>query len=142
MFYVILVSHGEFAPGLHTALDMIAGKRDTVLSLGLREDMGADHYEAAFREATAHITNADRIVLLADIIGGSPLTTAMKVLAQRELLPITQAFGGLSLPMALTAVLAGEGLAGQILTDTLLAETKAAVAEFVLEADAETEDDI
>ena len=35
MKYVVLVSHGDFATGLKTSLDMLAGKRDDVIKLDL-----------------------------------------------------------------------------------------------------------
>lgn len=45
MFYVLLVSHGEFAPSLHTAVKMIAGDNPNVMSAGLKDGMGADELE-------------------------------------------------------------------------------------------------
>ena len=36
MKYVIMVSHGEFAPGLHSAVKMMTGERDDVLSTSLK----------------------------------------------------------------------------------------------------------
>lgn len=142
MFYVILVSHGEFAPGLHTAVKMITGDRENVLSVSLKDGMDADTYAAAFTELIAKITPEDRIVLLADIIGGSPLTTAMNVLAGKGLLSVTQAFGGMNLPMALTVVLSGEDFEPSMCKETVLAEAKNAIQEFKLETENEDEDDI
>ena len=107
MFYVLMVSHGEFAPGLHTAVKMIAGDRDTVLSTSLKDGMGADEYAANVEKLVANITPEDKLVVLADIMGGSPLTTAMNVLAEKGLLANTKAFTGMNLPMALTVILAG-----------------------------------
>ena len=39
MKYVVMVSHGEFAPGLRTAVFMMTGPKDEVLCTNLREDM-------------------------------------------------------------------------------------------------------
>ena len=142
VFYVLLVSHGDFAPGLHSALRMIAGDRDNVLSTSLRDVMGADEYAARVESLLGGIRPEDRIVVLADILGGSPLTTAMKVLADHGLLAHTRAFGGMSLPMALTLVLTGENLADTVLADTLITETCGAVKELELDTSAEAEDDI
>ena len=45
MRYVLLVSHGEFAPGLHKAIEMLAGSsREDVLSTSLKNGMGADEF--------------------------------------------------------------------------------------------------
>ena len=140
MFYVLMVSHGEFAPGLHTAVKMIAGDRDTVLSTSLKDGMGADEYAANVEKLVANITPEDKLVVLADIMGGSPLTTAMNVLAEKGLLANTKAFTGMNLPMALTVILAGEGLEGSDLSEAVLGETRTAVQEFVIPTDDEDEE--
>ena len=142
MFYVLMVSHGEFAPGLHTAVKMIAGDRDTVLSTSLKDGMGADEYAANVEKLVANITPEDKLVVLADIMGGSPLTTAMNVLAEKGLLANTKAFTGMNLPMALTVILAGEGLEGSDLSEEVLGETRTAVQEFVIPTDDEDEEDL
>ena len=142
MFYVLMVSHGEFAPGLHTAVKMIAGDRDTVLSTSLKDGMGADEYAANVEKLVANITPEDKLVVLADIMGGSPLTTAMNVLAEKGLLANTKAFTGMNLPMALTVILAGEGLEGSDLSEAVLGETRTALQEFVIPTDDEDEEDL
>ena len=142
MFYVLMVSHGEFAPGLHSAVKMIAGDRDTVLSTSLKDGMGADEYAANVEKLVANITPEDKLVVLADIMGGSPLTTAMNVLAEKGLLANTKAFTGMNLPMALTVILAGEGLEGSDLSEAVLGETRTAVQEFVIPTDDEDEEDL
>lgn len=142
MFYVLMVSHGECAPGLHTAVKMIAGDRDTVLSTSLKDGMGADEYAANVEKLVANITPEDKLVVLADIMGGSPLTTAMNVLAEKGLLANTKAFTGMNLPMALTVILAGEGLEGSDLSEAVLGETRTAVQEFVIPTDDEDEEDL
>ncbi len=133
MFYIILVSHGEFAQGLHSALRMILGDRETVLSVSLKDGMGSDVYTDAVEKLLAPITKKDRIVLLADILGGSPLTMAMNVIARKGMLAQTKAFGGMNLPMALTAALGGETCETSALADMLLAESRNAAQEFTLE---------
>lgn len=42
MKYMMLVSHGTFAPGLHNALSMLAGEgREDILSTSLENGMGS-----------------------------------------------------------------------------------------------------
>ncbi|WP_110954393.1 PTS sugar transporter subunit IIA [Anaerosinus massiliensis] len=133
MFYLILVSHGDFAQGLQSALEMIVGKRENVLAVGLKEELGAERYAAAVEKLIAPITAQDRIILLGDILGGSPLTTAMKVLADKGLFMQTRAFGGMNLPMALMAALSGENTSPDELGKMLLGEARNAVQEFAIE---------
>ena len=84
MFYTLLVSHGEFAPGLHTAVKMIAGDNPNVMSTGLKDGMGADELAVNVAKLVEKITPEDKLVVLADLMGGSPLTTTMNVIAEKE----------------------------------------------------------
>ena len=101
MRYLILVSHGTFAPGLHNALGMMAGSdREDIRSTSLLDGMDVDTFRANFAELVGDITPEDEIILTADIIGGSPLTTALDVLTEKGLLGKTLAIGGMNLPLA------------------------------------------
>ena len=140
MLYTLLVSHGEFAPGLHTAVKMIAGDNPHVMSTSLKDGMGADELAANVAKLLDVLAPEDKLVVLADLMGGSPLTTTMNVVAEKGLLANTRAFAGMSLPMALTVVLSGDGLDMDTLGDTLMAEAKAGVQEFVISADEDDED--
>lgn len=107
MRYLILVSHGTFAPGLHNALGMMAGSdREDIRSTSLLDGMDVDTFRANFAELVGDITAEDEIILTADIIGGSPLTTALDVLTEKGLLARTLAIGGMNLPLVLTAAFA------------------------------------
>ena len=88
MKYVVLVSHGDFATGLKTSLDMLAGKRDDVIAVGLPDGKTADEFALMFKQAVQAVTEEDEIILLADIVGGSPLTTSLNVLADEGKLAI------------------------------------------------------
>ena len=140
MLYTLLVSHGEFAPGLHTAVKMIAGDNPHVMSTSLKDGMGADELAANVAKLLDVLAPEDKLVVLADLMGGSPLTTTMNVVAEKGLLANTRAFAGMSLPMALTVVLSGDGLDMDTLGDTLMAEAKAGVQEFIISADEDDED--
>lgn len=82
MKYIVLVSHGMFAPGLHDALGMLAGEnRSGILSTSLKNGMGADEFAEHFKELISVVKEEDEILLFADLLGGSPLTVSANVLA-------------------------------------------------------------
>jgi PTS system N-acetylgalactosamine-specific IIA component len=83
MRYVILVSHGKFANGLNDALSMLAGNREDILSVGLENGKSVDEFVALFTEKVKDISTDDEVILLGDIIGGSPLTNATNVLVNK-----------------------------------------------------------
>lgn len=143
MKYVVLVSHGTFAPGLHSVLNMLAGGgREDILSTSLQDGMGADEFAENFGKLIEPVKDDDEIILLADIIGGSPLTTALDVLTKKGLLAKTTAFGGMNLPMALTAALMKDALDTESLKASLISESRDAIKEMELKLDDDEEDDI
>ena len=141
MRYLILVSHGTFAPGLHNALGMMAGSdREDIRSTSLLDCMDVDTFRANFTELVGDITAEDEIILTADIIGGSPLTTALDVLTEKGLLGKTLAIGGMNLPLVLTAAFADADTPLEELEQELTGEAKDQIKRFDLGGD--EDDDI
>ena len=141
MRYLILVSHGTFAPGLHNALGMMAGSdREDIRSTSLLDGMDVDTFRANFAELVQDITPEDEIILTADIIGGSPLTTALDVLTEKGLLGKTLAIGGMNLPHVLTAAFADAETPLEELEQELTGEAKDQIKRFDLGGD--EDDDI
>lgn len=141
MRYLILVSHGTFAPGLHNALGMMAGSdREDIRSTSLLDGMDVDTFRARFAELVQDITPEDEIILTADIIGGSPLTTALDVLTEKGLLGKTLAIGGMNLPLVLTAAFADAETPLEELEQELTGEAKDQIKRFDLGGD--EDDDI
>ena len=141
MRYLILVSHGTFAPGLHNALGMMAGSdREDIRSTSLLDGMDVDTFRANFTELVGDITAEDKIILTADIIGGSPLTTALDVLTEKGLLSKTLAIGGMNLPLVLTAAFADAETPLDELEQELTGEAKDQIKRFDLGGD--EDDDI
>ena len=141
MRYLILVSHGTFAPGLHNALGMMAGSdREDIRSTSLLDGMDVDTFRANFAELVQDITPEDEIILTADIIGGSPLTTALDVLTEKGLLARTLAIGGMNLPLVLTAAVADADTPLDELEAELTGEAKDQIKRFALGGD--EDDDI
>ena len=92
MKYVVIVSHGMLAPGLHDAVKMLAGEDSPeVLSTSLLNGMGADEYADNFRKLISVVGPEDEIILFADLVGGSPLSFAANVLAEEGLLGAVEA---------------------------------------------------
>lgn len=143
MKYLLLVSHGGFAEGLKTSLAMFAGdKMDQVIAVGLKDGSSVTDFAAEFREAIAPLTAEDQVVVLADIVGGSPLTTACEVLDEVGKLDSAVVLGGMNLPMAVTSVVMKDALEGDDFVTAVLPEAQAALQEFkVAASDDEDEDD-
>ena len=144
MNYLVLVSHGGLAQGLKSSLAMFAAeKMDQVIAVGLENGQSVDEFAVVFREAISGLSTEDKVVVLADIVGGSPLTTALGVLEEKDLLQTATVLGGMNLPMAITAAVMKDMLEGLDLVAAVLPEAQAALQEFqVVQAEEEEEDDI
>lgn len=138
MRYVILVSHGKFANGLNDALSMLAGNREDILSVGLENGKSVDEFTALFTEKVKDISNDDDVILLGDIIGGSPLTNATNVLVNKGIKTVI--LGGMNLPLALTTVLMKDTVSLDEIANQVLEQARMAMQEFKIVE--ESEEDI
>lgn len=138
MKYVILVSHGKFANGLNDALSMLAGNREDILSVGLENGKSVDEFVASFIEKVKDISTDDEVILLGDIIGGSPLTNATNVLVNKGIKTVI--LGGMNLPLALTTVLMKDTVSLNEIADQVLEQARMAMQEFKIVE--ESEEDI
>ena len=122
---------------------LAGGEREDVISVGLEDGMSADQFAENFQAAIAGIKEEDEIILLGDIIGGSPMTNALEQISKKGLEGQTIVFGGMNLAMALTATIMKDDVDTDVLKDALISEAKNAIKEFVLESsDGDEEDDI
>lgn len=143
MRYVFIVSHGMLAKGMHDAVKMLSGNEsDEIQSIGLERDMGADEFADKFRELLKPVQPEDGIILFADIVGGSPLSTAANVIAEEGLLDRTLMIGGMNLALVLTGVLSKDDDDFEENLPELIDEAKSNMKVFSVESGAENDDEI
>ena len=82
MKYLLLVSHGDFSSGLKQTLGMFAGDDaiGSVIAVGLKPDEAASTFGTRFEALLKTLPEDASFVVLADIVGGSPLTTVCNIL--------------------------------------------------------------
>lgn len=125
MKYIVLVSHGNFAYGLESALKMLdGGEREDIIAMGLTPDMGSEVYTKELKAKLSGITSDDEILLFGDIGGGSPLTMAANVLNELGLLGVALIYGGSNLPLVLNASLMKDAMTAEELNDFILEGAK------------------
>ena len=120
---------------------MMTGKRDDVLSTSLRDGMGTDEFSDNFTALISGFTEEDEVILLADILSGSPFTNALRILDEKGFTPRTLVIAGMNMPLAITAVLMKDNMDLAMLKETLLSEGRNGLCEFVVQSD-DSEDDI
>lgn len=128
MKYLLLVSHGNFSRGLKQTLSMFVGNSiDTVLAIGLCSNESADTLENRVDSYLRLLPKETQFIVLADIIGGSPLTVVCNVLNKQKRLAKSVIIGGMNFPMALTAIMSKETLDIVQLKNKILTESTRAI---------------
>lgn len=78
MIGIILTGHGEFAPGLAHALQMIAGPQKAFKVVAFKEEEPMEALEASISAAmTELLAETKGVVVFSDLLGGSPFKAAM-----------------------------------------------------------------
>lgn len=140
MCYLVLVSHGTLAEGMHSVLKMLGGDSPAVRHCCLEDGMGAEAFVENFKKTIEDMSAEDEIVLMGDIQGGSPLTNAMNEIASAGMLPSTIVFAGMNLPMAMTALMSLGSGDLQELRSRLVDESRMGITEIILAYDEDEED--
>jgi PTS system N-acetylgalactosamine-specific IIA component len=106
--------------------------------------MSADEFQENFRALVAPISpETDEVILLCDILGGSPMTKSLEVLSEKNLLDKAIVLTGMNMPMAMTAVIMKDAMDDkEALTAAIISEAQNAVSEFKAVADDAADDDI
>lgn len=119
----------------------MTGDREDVLSTSLKDGMSADEFASNFAKLIKDFKADDQVILLADILSGSPFTNALNVLDQKGLLQNTLVIAGMNMPLAITAVLMKDNFDNvQDLKDTLLNEGRTGLTDFTVASDDDDED--
>lgn len=93
----MLVGHGDFPSGLFRAAKMISGENDFLKIISFNEDDDLESFESNLKK---EIDDAEDVLILADLFGGSPFNMAMKLSGQHSKSKI-RVISGANLPMVL-----------------------------------------
>lgn len=78
MIGCIVTGHGNFAPGLSAAVEMIAGKQEQFEVVPFLEEEPLETFEAKLQEALLKLLNETTgVIIFSDLLGGTPFRTAM-----------------------------------------------------------------
>lgn len=80
---IIIATHGNFAKGLLSAVEMQCGKRDNITAIAAYS--GSDDFETVFLDAVDSFDQSSNIVVLTDLLGGSVNQVAMRHCMKRKL---------------------------------------------------------
>ena len=96
MIGVIIATHGEFGPQLHSTLKMILGETEGITSVGLAAEDSMETFRKKMEEAVRSVDPKGKgCLVLVDMLGGTPFNVAIQMAQTVKLQVVT----GVNLPM-------------------------------------------
>lgn len=101
MAHLILTGHGNFAKGLASALEMVAGNVDAFSVVTFNQDEAADFPDTIEKTINDGLQNQGSVLVFCDLKGGTPFNCSMMQAAQNENIEV---IGGVNLPILIETV--------------------------------------
>ena len=100
MVGIIVMTHGTLSEGIVDAAELITGPVTQVETLSLRREDNVNDLNAAFLAALDRVDTGVGVLVLADLLGGSPCNVASMNLRERSY----RVLSGVNLPMFIEAL--------------------------------------
>ena len=131
MIGIIISGHGNFATGLHSSLNLIAGNPDNMEYVDFVENDSTETLKQKYINSFKNLSNCDSILALTDLTGGSPFKTLVELKTEIET-PL-EVIGGSNLAMILEVSMAKDFIDDlSELTKTALEIGKNGIVKFEL----------
>ena len=129
MIGLVVTGHGNFASGLTSSVELIAGPQPDYTAVDF-DGNGTDRLEEDLKNAYAKLADCDGIIVFSDLAGGSPFKTAALLAASRTNIRV---LAGTNLPMLCEIAMARTMIEDLgTLASTALSVGKDGVQEFVM----------
>lgn len=92
---LLLISHGSFSQALKQSTEMIMGPQEGIHTVSLLPEEGPEDFEA---KLVGTLEQLDDVIVLADLMGGTPCNVAAKLLMQGYSFDL---FAGMNMPMVI-----------------------------------------
>lgn len=131
MIGIIISGHGNFATGLRSSLNLIAGNPANVEYIDFVESDTIETLREKYMNAISNLSNCSEILGLADLTGGSPFKTLVEL--KTEIEKPLEVIGGTNLPMILEITMAKDFIEDlSTLATTALEVGKTGIVRFEL----------
>ena len=100
MIGVVVATHCHVASALIEAAQVVLGEQDALASVDLDPGLGRDQAWGLLRDAVTLVDRGQGVLVLVDMLGGTPSNLALALLAEGNFEVVT----GVNLPMVLRAL--------------------------------------
>lgn len=112
MIGLIVTGHGNFGSGLTSSLELIAGPQEDYKYVDFTKEV--DELRADLESAMEELKDCEGILVLSDLVGGSPFKTAVEVGFPRGNVEVV---GGSNLPMLVEISMTRKFMTDMAVTD-------------------------
>ncbi|WML33840.1 PTS galactosamine/N-acetylgalactosamine transporter subunit IIA [Clostridium sp. OS1-26] len=127
MIGIVVSGHGNFASGIMSSLELIAGKQENVIGVDFTIKDNIESLQSKLENAAKELSGCEGILFLTDIAGGSPFRTCA-LLCQE--LKNSRVVAGTNVGMILEISLSREGISIEELKNMALQSGISAVKAF------------
>lgn len=99
---IIVIGHGIYPSAILGSVRMITGIEKNLYSVELHEDDDIDTFENKLKNIVNDLSKMSKIVIFADLLGGSPANSALKIYGKNENIDI---YVGVNLPLVISSIL-------------------------------------
>jgi PTS system mannose-specific IIA component len=99
MVGIVVAAHGQLATELISTAQLIVGELPNAIGCNISPTLSPQAMEEELQRAVVQVDGGDGVLVLADLIGGTPCTRSMALCRKARLEVIT----GVNLPMVLKA---------------------------------------
>jgi len=123
MIGIVIATHGDFAKGIHHAVEMFFGEQENVKSVGLQPEDNADDFQSKIEQLVSDVDQGAGVLILTDLNGGTPFNRSLFIKSNDPHRQI-EVFSGVNLPMVMDAI--NHQMLGSDLATTVASITKEA----------------
>jgi len=105
MIGVLIVTHQELAEALMSVCDLIMGRQEAMAAVSLDPNQAPEVSIQQIKQGLAQVNNGDGVIILTDMLGGTPSNLSLSFLQEGKVEVIT----GVNLPMLLRLAHLREG---------------------------------
>lgn len=126
MYGVIVATHGHFASGLKSTIELICGEMENLQTIDYIAEMTVEALEQKYDKAMEKLQVYEHILILTDVFGGTPFNRAAMKYADDSRVSL---LSGVNFTLAYGALTAdGKNIETEI--EEILEEAREGIAEF------------
>ena len=100
MLGIVLVSHGNLAKEMLSVAEHVVGPQTGIACIGISNDDDIEQKRHEILERTSEVDTGDGVVIITDMIGGTPSNLALSIMEERNV----EIISGMNLPMLVKLV--------------------------------------